>query len=218
MSAQTRVKICGLRSADAAEVAAVAGADFLGFNFVEGVRRQLQPDEGKSVIAEYRARVQKHGVQTKVVGLFRDQDLAWVNDLSATLALDYVQLHGDEDEAYLARLRCKVIRQVRVRPDTTQDDLAAEVQSHLDAGRIALLDKYDAKVPGGSGIKFDWTVAEGIANRENVMLAGGLNPENVQDAIRMLNPWAVDVASGVETDGVKDHDKIRAFIKAARDA
>ncbi|MDA0676432.1 MAG: phosphoribosylanthranilate isomerase [Chloroflexi bacterium] len=212
------MKICGLRSADAAEVSAVAGADFLGFNFVEGVRRQLQPAEGISVIADYRARAKTLGLDTKVVGLFRDQDVTWVNELSDAATLDYVQLHGGEDEAYMGRLRCKVIRQVRVRPETTREALGVEVQAHLDAGRIVLLDKYDAKVPGGSGVKFDWAVAEGIANRENVMLAGGLNPENVQDAIRMLNPWAVDVASGVETNGVKDHDKIRAFIKAVREA
>jgi phosphoribosylanthranilate isomerase len=218
MSAQTKVKICGMRSADAALVAASAGADFLGFNFVDGVRRQLKPAEGISVIADYRARAKKLGLDTKVVGLFRDQDVSWVNELSDAATLDYVQLHGDEDEAYMDRLRCKVIRQVRVRPETTPAALAVEVQSHLDAGRIALLDRYDARVPGGSGVKFDWSVAEGIASREKVMLAGGLNPENVRDAIRMLNPWAVDVASGVETDGVKDHDKIRLFIKAAREA
>jgi phosphoribosylanthranilate isomerase len=218
VSALTKVKICGLRNADAAEVAAVAGADFLGFNFVEGVRRQLQPDDGIAIIADYRARAKQLGVDTKIVGLFRDQDVAWVNELVEAASLDYVQLHGDEDEAYLDRLRCSVIRQVRVRPETTHDELSAEVQLHLDAGRIALLDKYDARVPGGSGVRFDWAVAEGIANRENVMLAGGLNPENVGNAIRMLSPWAVDVASGVETDGVKDHDKIRAFIKAARQA
>ena len=86
------------------------------------------------------------------------------------------------------------------------------------AGRIVLLDKYDTKVPGGSGSSFDWSVAEGIASREGVLLAGGLTPENVGEAISQLSPWGVDISTGVETDGVKDHAKIRAFVEAVRAA
>jgi phosphoribosylanthranilate isomerase len=109
-----------------------------------------------------------------------------------------------------------VFRQVRVRPETTPESLAAQMQPHLDAGRVVLLDRYDEKTPGGSGKSFDWSVAEGIASRERVLLAGGLTPENVAKAVQQLRPWGVDVSSGVETDGQKDHAKIRAFIEAAR--
>ena len=80
------------------------------------------------------------------------------------------------------------------------------------------LDRFDKTTPGGSGLSFDWSTARGIANRKNVLLAGGLKPENVQSAITQLSPWGVDVASGVETDGIKDPDRIRAFIEAARSA
>lgn len=218
MSALTKVKICGLRSAAAAEVAALAGADFLGFVFVEGVRRQLQASEGAAIINQYRASIENLEVKPAVVGLFRDQGLSWVNSLSEQVGLDYLQLNGEEDDTYMRSVNRRVIRQVRVRPETTRTELSAEVERHLGAGRIVLLDKYDAKVPGGGGVSFDWKVAEGIANREGVLLAGGLNPENVKDAITLLQPWGVDISSGVETNGVKDHDKIRAFIKAAREA
>ena len=81
-----------------------------------------------------------------------------------------------------------------------------------------LLDSYDRHTFGGSGLSFDWAAAEGVANLDNVLLAGGLNPENVQSAIAQLSPWGVDVSSGVETDGVKDPGRIRAFISAVRTA
>lgn len=220
MSDHTRIKICGLKTAEAAWVAASEGADFLGFNFVEGVRRQLQPSEGQAVIRSYRTRGdrrdRRRGKGPQLIGLYRNQDVDWVNRITRQMDLDGVQLNGEEDEAYTRRVHKTVIRQLRIRPETTREELSKTVQAHLDAGRIALLDRYDAKTPGGSGQTFDWSIAEGIASREGVLLAGGLDPDNVGDAIRQLSPWGVDVSSGVETDGVKDHDKIRAFIAAVR--
>ena len=141
-----------------------------------------------------------------------------MNQISRQMDLDCVQLTGEEDESYALSVHKPVFRQVRIRPETTQQELADAVQTQLDAGRNVVLDRYDAKVPGGGGVSFDWSVAEGVANREGVLLAGGLNPENVGDAIRQLSPWGVDVSSGVETDGAKDHDKIRTFIEAVRAA
>ena len=89
---------------------------------------------------------------------------------------------------------------------------------HSDGDRIVILDHYSEVSHGGSGLSFDWAAAEGVANRDRVMLAGGLNPENVGSAIAQLSPWGVDVASGVETEGVKDPDRIRAFISAIQNA
>lgn len=217
MSNAIKVKICGVQTVEAALVAAESGADFLGFNFVEGVRRQLQAAEGIALINDFRDAYGKRG-ELKVVGLFRNQDLAWVNDVVEQAGLDCVQLADDEDDSYVTSINRPVMRQVRVKPGMTQGELAASVQVELGAGRKVLLDRYDAKAPGGAGIRFDWSVAQGVANSEGVLLAGGLTPGNVGDAIRQLQPWGVDVASGVETDGVKDHDKIRAFIAAARAA
>jgi indole-3-glycerol phosphate synthase/phosphoribosylanthranilate isomerase/anthranilate synthase/indole-3-glycerol phosphate synthase/phosphoribosylanthranilate isomerase len=216
---EIRIKICGLRSAEAATAAANAGADFLGFNFVEGVRRQLQPEQGAQIIAEYKRDRERDPSHTpELVGLFRNQDVDWVNDLSAKVGLDYVQLCGDEDDAYMASMNLPIFRPVPVKQGTTPLDLDTLVAPHLNAGRIVLLDHYDKITLGGSGQSFDWAIAEGVANRDSVLLAGGLNPENVGTAIAQLSPWGVDVSSGVETDGVKDPDRIRAFISAVRNA
>ncbi len=214
---QTRIKICGFRSAGAAVIASDSGADFLGFNFVDGVRRQIQPEQGARIISEYKGdRDPSH--MPGLVGLFRNQDASWVNETSALAGLDYVQLCGDEDDRYIEQMNLPVFRQVRVRPGTTTQQLAGMVSPHLDANRIVLLDHYDKDTPGGSGLSFDWSVAEGLASRDNVLLAGGLNSENVQVAIAQLSPWGVDVSSGVETDGVKDPARIRAFIRAVQNA
>lgn len=210
-----RIKICGLRSAEAATAAADAGADFLGFNFVDGVRRQLQPEQGAQIIAEYK-RDRGSSNAPGLVGLFRNQDADWVNEISTSAGLDYVQLNGEEDDAYIAKMNLPIFRQVRVKQGTTPLDLDRLVSPHLNAGRLVLLDHYDKATPGGSGKSFDWAIAVAVANRDNVLLAGGLDPENVGSAIAQLSPWGVDVSSGVETDGVKDPDRIRAFISAVR--
>jgi phosphoribosylanthranilate isomerase len=218
----TKVKICGLRTAEAARVAASAGADYLGFVFVEGVRRQLKAFEGQAVIRSYRTRGdrrdRRRGRGPQVVGLFGNQDADWVNQVARQMDLDCVQVTGDGDEVHARRIHRPVFRQVRIKAETTPDELSETVQTQLDAGRTVVLDRYDAKVPGGGGVSFDWAVAEKVASREGVLLAGGLTPENVGDAIRQLRPWGVDVSSGVETDGVKDHGKIIAFIEAVRSA
>ena len=215
--ATTRIKICGFRSSVAALAASNAGADYLGFNFVDGVRRQLQPKEGARIVSDYK-RDRDSSYAPGLVGLFRNQDADWVNETAGEAGVDYVQLCGDENDAYMAQMDLPIFRQVRVRPDTTRDELTGLVSSHLDADRIVLLDHYDKTTPGGSGKSFDWTIAVAVANRENVLLAGGLDPENVGSAIAQLSPWGVDVASGVEVDGVKDPDRIRAFISAVRNA
>ena len=151
----------------------------------------------------------------RVVGLFRNQPVEFVNRVARMAALDMVQLNGDEDDAYYAQMAVPILRQVRVHPETTASELEAEVKVHLAAGRMVLLDAYDPNTPGGTGKTFDWSVAEGVASLEGVLLAGGLDPENVSDAIRQLSAWGVDVSSGVETDGVKDDVKIHDFVTAA---
>ena len=215
---RTRVKICGLRDAQNALVAADAGADFLGFNFVEGVRRQIQPDEGQWITEGFIGGREGIPNGPKLVGLFRDQSVDWVRRVAQQCHLHMAQLNGKEDLAYAEELIVPVLRQIRVKPDDTGEDLRTEVNRWLNAGHMVLLDSYDPSVPGGTGVAFDWSVADGIAELEGVMLAGGLTPENVGAAIQQLNPWGVDVASGVEADGVKDPDLIRDFVNAAKNA
>jgi phosphoribosylanthranilate isomerase len=212
-----RVKICGLRDPEHACFAADAGADLLGFVFVEGVRRQLHPHEGRAVVDRYReSRNADAESAPKLVGLFRDQPLDWVRSVIEDLALDFAQLCGGEDLDYGAALGVPALRQVRVKEGDTPADVTSAARKWLDVGHMALLDRYDPATPGGAGITFDWRSAEGVAEMEGVLLAGGLTPENVALAVRRLRPWGVDVASGVETDGEKDPDKIRAFVRAAR--
>ena len=210
------VKICGLRDADTALAAAKSGADFMGLNFVEGVRRQLKVMEGAAVVSGYRLRAGRKKYPAKIVGLFRNQPADWVNEVSKRVVLDYVHLCGDEDETYMRSMWRPILRQVRIKPGMSGDALEAEVQSHLDAGRMVVLDHYDENTLGGAGKTFDWSVAEGVADRDGVLLAGGLTPDNVASAIQRLRPWGVDVSSGVETDGVKDRRKIRDFIETAK--
>lgn len=222
MSYQPKVKICGIRDGDSAVEAVRAGADFLGVVLVEGVRRQLTRFQAQEVVRNYRIRARDHRIKrlrqkgAKVVGLFRNQDVRWVNKTAQEVDLDCVQLNGEEDEAYMRAMWKPVIRQVRIKSDMSQDELSDLVDHHLSLDRIVLLDRYEEHQPGGTGKTFDWGIAEGIANREGVLLAGGLYPENVGDAIRQLSPWGVDVSTGVETDGIKDHSKIRAFIETAK--
>ena len=217
-----RVKICGIRDSDTALAAARAGADFLGFVFVEGVRRQLTPFRGQEVVRGYRIRTRDHRASrardktAKTVGLFRNQDHKWVNRVAQQVDLDYIQLCGEEDEEYHRAIWKPIIRQVRVRPDADQRELTQTVLSILDAGHHVLLDTFDTSTPGGSGKTFNWKLAQGIANSDRVMLAGGLDSENVSTAIQQLQPWGVDVSTGVETEGIKDTDKITRFIQAAK--
>ena len=152
------------------------------------------------------------------MGLFRDQDVDQVNETARNLALDYLQLCGDEDAEYISKVELPVFKQLFVREGRTPSDVDEMVSPFLSNCHGIVLDSFTKGALGGSGKSFDWTSAEGVANREKVFLAGGLNPENVESAIKQLSPWGVDVASGVETDGVKDPDRIRAFIEAARNA
>ncbi len=213
-----RVKICGLRDAANALVAADAGADYLGFVFVEGVRRQLQPDEGQWITEGYLGG--RRGVPNgpQMVGLFRNQSIDWVRHVAERCHLHIAQLCGDEDPSYADELIVPVLKQIRVREGETAAEVRSRVEPWIDAGYMAVLDAYDPATPGGAGNTFDWSAAEGVVEREGVLLAGGLNPENVSEAVQRLNPWGVDVSSGVETDGNKDPDKIRDFIDAAKAA
>lgn len=214
----TRFKICGLRDACHAITAANAGADFLGFVFVEGVRRQLMLHEAEPLVKDYRSR--KTGGDPALVGLFADQPAEFINAAIKGCGLDYVQLCGEEKPEVWATLDAPVIRQVKImeslpRAETVSDALR-KVEMAVSRGHMALLDKHESGSLGGTGKTFDWTIAGEIATQYPVLLAGGLNPENVGSAIGSVSPWGVDVSSGIETNGIKDADKIRAFAQAVR--
>ena len=218
----THFKICGIRDADAALVADEAGASMLGFVFVEGVRRQLSPESAVEIIAEYRARREIFPTlgSPSLVGLFANQPADFINRVARDCGLDYAQLCGDEPFEFWNELDVPVIRQIKVRDDLPRqqalDATQRQVCQACETGHQALLDKYEPGKLGGTGAAFDWTIAREMADIHGIILAGGLTPENVADAIRAVRPAAVDVSTGVETAGVKDHAKIRAFAEAVR--
>lgn len=214
----TRFKICGLRDVDSALVAADAGADFIGFAFVHGVRRQLTLEQGRTIIPRLRQELGEN--RPGLVGLFADQHIDEVNGIIEACGLDYAQLCGSEEPEYWDQVRANVIRKISVKPLASQqetvDATLAHVKEVVSRGNIAHLDSYKEGAFGGTGHAFDWDIAARIARDYDVVLAGGLSPDNVVRAIQQVGPWMVDVSSGVETDGVKDHAKIRAFADSVR--
>ena len=214
----TKFKICGLRDADNALVAASAGADFLGFNFVPGVRRRIPVHDARAAIGELRERCDR--TTPRIVGLFADQPADDVNRIVGACGLDLVQLCGQESRDYMRLMRAPVVKAVKVRDEDGLEEAAARTIRAADElaadGHRVQLDKYEAGAKGGTGRTFDWRIAARVAERHDIVLAGGLDPENVRRAIDVVSPWCVDVSSGVETDGVKDPAKIKAFAAAVK--
>ena len=216
----TKLKICGLREAGHALAARAAGADFLGFNFVHGVRRQLSEDAGREVIEEYRRLAGPGG--PRLVGLFANQPLDEVNRIVDACRLDFAQLCGDEPPEFWRGVETGVIRQIKVREDGPREAVVADVERRLEEvqshGLTALLDKHEEGALGGTGRAFDWRIARELARDHDFLLAGGLSPGNVEAAMDTAAPWGVDVSSGVETHGVKDPAKIADFARRVRQA
>ena len=214
---EPRVKICGVRTPEDALVAAQAGADFIGLAFVPGSRRRVDAASAKNIVAAVRSAM-PHPPQ--VVGLFADQPIDEVNETTHACNLDAAQLCGQESLDYCRSVEAQVIKVLHVEVNagqTATDSLGERVGRYTNAGHLVTLDRFMQGVPGGTGQSFDWDVAAQLSRRGlSFLLAGGLTPDNVSQAIVQVGPWGVDVSSGVESNGVKDHDKIREFIDNAR--
>jgi len=212
----TLVKICGIREPEHALVAIDAGADFLGLVFYPPSSRYVTLEQARAVREAVRG-VDPEG-RVRLVGLFVNESAAHMNAVGDEVGLDLIQLSGDEPASVFAELSRPAIASIRVDSSGKSDEEARFRE--LTAARPFAI-HVDAHVPGmygGTGTVADWFVATDFALRYPVILAGGLKPENVADGIRRVKPFAVDVSSGVETDGVKDPARIRAFIAAARNA
>lgn len=200
----TKVKICGLRTTE--DVMAVNRflPDYIGFVFAPG-KRQIDMETAKCLREELASGIQ-------AVGVFVNQEISLVSAFCKNRIIDMVQLHGDEDLEYVSALRkevpSKIIKAVPV--GTKRPQLLVNHVDHL------LFDTMCGAQRGGSGKIFDWKLLSGCET--DFFLAGGLNPENVQTAISCLNPYCVDVSSGVETDGGKDPVKIQRLVQAVREA
>ncbi len=199
-----RVKICGIARPEDALAAEAAGADAIGLIFAEHSRRYVEPAQARRIADAV-------GPFLVRVGVFVDADAPTIERIAGAARLDAVQLHGREPDALAARLRSRfrVIRAVSFGPSVTP---RAFDQRPCDA---VLLDG----LRPGSGEAFDWAAARAWRGDRRLVLAGGLDPDTVADAVRALRPYAVDVASGVEASpGVKDPERIAAFVRNARGA
>jgi phosphoribosylanthranilate isomerase len=211
------VKICGLRDEAALDAALAAGADYVGFVFFARSPRNILPQAARALADKARGKA-------KVVALFVDPDDALLAEVVDAVAPDFVQLHGSETPARVAEIAQRFGRPVmKAVAVTGAEDVQAALAYVGSADRIL----FDAKapqqdagaLPGGNGVAFDWKALAGLEGRIDYMLAGGLDPGNVAEAIRCTGARAVDVSSGVESrPGEKDPDLIRRFIHAAKTA
>jgi phosphoribosylanthranilate isomerase len=241
----TRVKICGCRTIEDASAAAEAGADFIGLMFAESGRK-ISVEEASEIVRslgkplremeqeappaafrtedsdlrswyEHGAAALERFLERKrplTVGVFAGHTPDEINDVAEETGIDLIQLSGPEPWSSCLLVNRQVIKAVHVRDGETSKDVLERIEP--GSAIAIMLDRADKAAYGGSGQAFDWRIAAEVSAMVPVWLAGGLTPQNVSGAIEMVRPWCVDVSSGVETGGTKDHDKIRAFIRAAR--
>jgi phosphoribosylanthranilate isomerase len=206
----TRIKFCGLTHPEDAHAAVESGAWAIGLIFYPRSPRRCRPEVGAAISAELRRR-------TEIVGVFVNPTLEELTRLADGVGLTMLQLHGEEGPAFCGeaarRTGCRVIKAARVRSGA---EIQALAPFHTD---FHLLDSYAPGRPGGTGETFAWELARRHRGRVPLILSGGLRPDNVAEAVRVVRPYAVDVASGVETrPGRKDHAALRAFAAAVREA
>ncbi|PLY01115.1 MAG: phosphoribosylanthranilate isomerase [Desulfuromonas sp.] len=201
-----RIKICGITNESDALHAVACGADALGFVFYADSPRGVSPAEVRPIIDKLPGEVIK-------VGLFVNEQAEVVNRVAAESGIGLVQLHGDETPDYCRRIELPVMKALRVRNEES-------VRSWQDYPAVAiLLDAWHPEKFGGTGEACDWNLAATLATQTKIILAGGLNPQNISKAVRMVRPQGVDVSSGVEKmPGKKDPEKVAAFITNARES
>ena len=208
----TKIKICGLSEVQHALAAAEAGADFLGLVFAPS-RRQVSAEKALQVVEAVRALKPSQ----VVVGVFVNSAVDEVNRIADYCHLDWVQLSGDETWHYCQQIERPIIKAIHVSNTRTSEEISSEIaighQLLPQEDFVCLLDSRVADTYGGTGQAFDWQLAKEVSATFPVLIAGGLNPTNVGQLIREIQPWGVDISSGVETNGQKDTAKIKAFIQ-----
>lgn len=207
------VKICGLRSAELAQATSDAGADLIGFVFAES-RRQVTASEARGIIDSLTG-------AAIPVGLFVDHSVDEINETARTAGIQILQLHWRPNENDLQRLELPYYLVRRTEPGATYDAIAADldrVQHSPNPPLWFMVDAFHPGHSGGTGILADWELATKLAATFPIMLAGGLKPETVADAIAQVRPAHVDVSTGVEIDGAKSPERIREFVANARSA
>lgn len=201
-----KVKICGITNLEDALISIEYGADALGFIFYERSSRYITPENVQEIIKELPPFV-------TTVGVFVNEAIGTIREIKRTTAIDAVQLHGDETPETCEVLGNKVIKVFRV----SRGEVPSPLQLAKYCVSAYLLDTHREGLPGGTGEVFDWDAAIEAKKYGRVILAGGLTPDNVSEAVKKVRPYAVDVASGVEErPGKKDHKKVKEFIERAK--
>lgn len=200
-----KVKICGITDMETAKRAYEYGADALGFVFAES-KRKITPGLAKEIIQELPANVLK-------IGVFVNESVEVIQKIADECGLTHVQLHGDEDNHQIRRLNISSIKALGVTSETDMKNAQAYKTDYI------LFDSPKEKFHGGNGKTFSWELLAHMPKelREKTILAGGLNALNIEEAIRTVRPYMVDVSSGVETEGKKDVEKIKQFIIKAKE-
>jgi len=212
----TKIKICGIKTVDDALAAIDLGADLIGFNFYPKSPRYVEVGMCRNIMS----RVRTIGRAT-CVGVFVNASVDEVHAIMDTCGLGLAQLHGDESVEFMESLQEKSFKAIRLPTDSKTDSRTitdfAEKRHGFEPA--LLVDAAVKGIYGGSGVTADWDGAAKLAKKYPLLLAGGLTPENVSEAVMRVKPWGVDVASGVESaPGKKDPRKMKAFVQALRDA
>ncbi len=213
----TNIKICGITDVESAIAIAGISIDYLGLVFAES-RRRVSPEKALQIVKAV------HNLKKRplIVGVFVNAPAGEVNGVAEYCRLDMVQLSGDESWSYCLDIRYSLIKVIHVQIKSTMEQIASEIEEGYKTGLkqkpVCLLDTKAGETYGGTGKAFDWKVAEDISARYPLIIAGGLTPENVGKLVRNMNPWGVDVSSGVESGGEKDIHRIYDFVKAVRQA
>jgi phosphoribosylanthranilate isomerase len=201
-----KIKICGITNLDDALAAAEFGADALGFNFYKKSPRAIEPQRASEIIAQLPPFIVP-------IGIFVNEREDRIREIAALAGLQVIQLHGDETPEFCQRFGSRVIKAFQVKDK--------ESLKHMSHYRVSayLLDSYREGMRGGTGETFDWHLAVVAKTFGRIILAGGLNPDNAAEAVKLVQPYGVDVAGGVEREkGIKDHAKLRKFITEVRRA
>jgi phosphoribosylanthranilate isomerase len=201
-----KIKICGITNLEDALAAAESGADALGFNFYKKSPRYIEPEKALEIIGQLPPFIMP-------VGIFVNEREEKIREIQQQTCIQVVQLHGDESPEFCQRFGNRVIKAFQVK-----DKESIKHMAHYHVGAF-LLDSYKDGLHGGTGTTFDWHLAVVAKTFGKVILAGGLTPENVAEAVKLVQPYGVDVAGGVEREkGIKDHVMMKKFIVEVRRA
>ncbi len=201
------IKICGITTLEDARYAAAAGADMLGFVQYAKSPRHVDADHARAIIEWI------YG--PKSVGVFVNEDLDTVNRIAESAGFDYVQLHGNESPGYCRRIVCPVIKAFSVRPATDVESLRARMRPYRPFAAYFLLDTFHPDLRGGTGRAFNWDIAAALTARFPIILAGGIGPDNIAQAVEAANPVGVDCSSRLESaPGHKDFELLADLFDA----